>query len=358
MVHFVLALVVLLTVIGYKNKYVQCVGFLVLFGFAALRFLYGNDYLSYYMWFEHIHSGGYSPFKTELLYTLLNKYLPSFFVLVALSSALLIFLIYRLLTRNLPTEYVWIGMFIFLINPYLFLMNLSALRQSMATCFFIIAANFAYNKKPLRYLFFVVIAALIHKSAWVLVPMYFLINNKPVKAGTCWVILLTVLALLSLDVLGDVVIWVTGLFNDTNYDYLAGENAQNSVRATLLTSVYFIYTLYNLPRLKGRTLAFGKLYLIGCLLGVLAREVAILTRVQMYFDIFSIVVLPMIFLQVQSRGPVVVNQRNVLITFWDCVNKYLMPFLIVAIYLLRYQSFCTNPLWKTFFTYRTILLLL
>lgn len=359
MVHVLLALAVLFAVIGSKNKYIQRVAFLVLFIFAALRFMYGNDYYNYYLWFNHIHSGGESGFKTEFLYNLLNRVLPSFPVLVALSSAFLILVVYRLITKNLPTCYSWLGICIFVISPALFLMNLSALRQSIATCCFVIAVNFACKKKYLWYLVMVIIAALFHKSAILLLPFCLIANPKPVKPWVCWLILLGTVVLLTFSgILLNIVVWVAEQFGDKNYIYMAEQDMQNSVRATLLTSVFFFYVLFNLPKLKGKTLIYAKIYMISPLLGVLAREISMLTRLQMYFDIFAIVTLPSIFMQVRAKGPVIVNRRNVLITFWDCINKYAMPVLIVAIYLLRYYSFFTNPEWKAFFTYRTIFLLL
>lgn len=359
MVHVWLALAVIFAVAGRKNKYLQRFAFVVLFLFAALRFMYGNDYYNYYRWFNHIHAGGESGFKTEILYNLMNQILPSFPMLVALSSALFIWVIYRLITKNLPTNYAWLGVCIFVISPTLFLMNLSALRQSIATCFFIIAVNYAYKKKYFWYLVLIIIGALFHKSAILLLPFCLFINDKPVKPWVCWAILAaTAVLLLSSDLLLNIVVWVATQFNDKNYIYMAEQDIQNSVRATLLTSVYFFYVLFNLPKLKGKSLVYAKIYLISPLLGVLAREIAILTRIQMYFDMFAVVALPLIYMEVKSRGPVIVNRRNVLVTFWDCLNKYAMPTLIVAIYLLRYYSFFTNPDWAAFFTYRTIFLLL
>lgn len=359
MVHVLLGLAVLFAILGARNKYIQRVAFVILFLFAALRFMYGNDYYNYYRWFRHIHAGGASGFKTEILYNLLNRWLPSFPVLVALSSAFLILVVYHLLTKNLPTSYSWIGICIFVISPVLFLMNLSALRQSIATCCFVIAVNFACKKKYFWYIVMVIVAALFHKSALLLLPFCLIANPKPVKHWVCWVVLLGTLFLLTFsDVLLNMVVWVAEQFGDKNYIHMAVQDMQNSVRATLLTSVFFFYALLNLPKLKGRPLIYAKIYMISPLLGVLAREVSMLTRLQMYFDIFAIVALPSIFREIRSRGPVVVNHRNVLITFWDCINKYAMPVLIVTIYLLRYYSFFTNPDWDAFFTYRTIFLLL
>lgn len=359
MVHVWLALAVFFAILGAKNKYIQRVAFVILFLFAALRFMYGNDYYNYYRWFNHIHAGGPSGFKTEILYNLLNQWLPSFPVLVALSSAFLMLVVYRLITKNLPTGYAWMGICIFVISPALFLMNLSALRQSIATCCFVIAVNFACKKKYFWYLVMVIVAALFHKSAILLLPFCLIANPKPVKHWFCWLVLLGTLSLLMFsDILLNLVVWVAEQFGDKNYIYMAEQDMQNSIRATLLTSVFFFYALLNLPKLKGKALIYAKIYMISPLLGVLAREISMLTRLQMYFDIFAIVALPSIFMEIRSRGPVIVNRRNVLITFWDCINKYAMPMLIVTIYLLRYYSFFTNPEWKAFFTYKTIFLLL
>lgn len=359
MVHVWLALAIFFALLGFKNKYIQRTAFVILFLFAALRFMYGNDYYNYYLWFNHIHRGGESGFKTELLYNLLNRWLPSFPVLVALSSAFLILIVYRLITKNLPTCYSWMGICIFVISPALFLMNLSALRQSIATCCFVIAVNFACRKKYLWYLVMVIVAALFHKSAILLMPFCLLANDRPVKPWFCWAVMAgTLILLVTSGLLLSIVVWVAEQFGDKNYIYMAEQDMQNSIRATLLTSVFYFYVLLNLPKLKGKALVYAKIYMISPLLGVLAREISMLTRLQMYFDIFAIVALPSIFMEARSRGPVIVNRRNVLITFWDCLNRYAIPPLIVIIYLLRYYSFFTNPEWDAFFTYRTVFLLL
>lgn len=359
MVHFTLALAVFLAILGYKNKYVQRMAFVVLFAFAALRYMYGNDYLNYYLWFRHIHNGGYSQFKTEILYNALNRWLPSFQVLIVLTSLLLIWVVYRLISKNLPTQYAWIGVFIFVVNPVLFLMNLSAIRQSIAACIFVIAVDFAYRKKYLWYLVLVVIATLFHKTAILLLPLCLVINAKPVKPWVCWTIVGSTLVLLMFSQpLFDVALAVAEWFGDKNYVYWLGQEMKNSLRATLLTSVYFFYVLYNLPKLSGKALVFAKLYLISPWLGVLAKEIAMLTRMQIYFDLFAVVALPMIFMHVRSKGNVRINRRNVLITYGDCINKYVMPVLVIAIYLLRYYSFFTNELWEPFFTYQSIFKLL
>ena len=143
MVHLVLASSVLIAMVGHKrSKYTYIVSCLLLFAFAALRYMYGNDYGNYYANYFRIHAGVKDVYD-EWLFTLLNQISPSFFSLIAVSSAVFVYCIYRLIVDNLSADFAWIGLLIFVVNPYLFLMNLSALRQCIAMVAFIAAVHFA-----------------------------------------------------------------------------------------------------------------------------------------------------------------------------------------------------------------------
>ena len=123
------------------------------------------------------------------------------------------------------------------------------------------------------------------------------------------------------------------------------QGTTNSLRATVLTGVYFVYVAINLVHLKGYKLLCGKLYLIGLLFGMLAFYFSMITRLQMYFDIFSVVAIPAIMEH---------YIRNASGKWRKLINLYLFPGLIFAIYLARYYTFFTNPMWESFNTYHTI----
>jgi hypothetical protein len=171
------------------------------------------------------------------------------------------------------------------------------------------------------------------------------------------VVLLLFVVLLFVNV-DSLVLTVAEGFNDNNYIHYANNGLGNSVRATLLTSISFTYVLGNLPRLEGKSLVYGKLYLIGLILGIMAIHVSMLTRIQMYFDIFAIVTLPTIYKMNSESGPVLVRPKHPLATIWDIANKYALPILVLTIFALRYYSFFTNPMWRLFYKYQSILSLL
>ena len=360
MVHLIFAVAIILALIGSmgRSKHIIAVAFLVLFAFAALRYMYGNDYENYYGIHTQIINGESSPYDGEYLFTLLNQISPTFEHLIVVTSMFFVFSIQYMLLKNLPIGYVWVGVFIFLINPYIFLMNLSALRQCIATVFLIFAVDAARKRKFLLYLLLVATGALFHKSTWLLIPVYFLIGEKPVKVWLCWVIFAVVSILVFAVSLDDLLVWVAKLFDDPNYLYHVQNDLKNTLRATLLTGIFFLYVLYNLPVLQGTAQVYARLYLVAVVAGLLAYQASMFTRIQMYFDVFSTIALPLIFRDVYARGKVVVRPADPLVTLWDCANKYAIPVLLLAVYFLRYYSFFTNPMWSSFFEYKTIISML
>lgn len=354
MVHLVLLAAVLIALLGRgKSKLIFALACLVLFVFAALRYMYGNDYANYFAHYLNIRAGGESPYD-EFLFTLLNRLSPSFPFLIALTSALFLGGVYLFITGTLSTDYAWIGLLIFVINPYLLLMNLSALRQCIAMMLFVGAVHFGIRRKLPGYLLLIVLACCFHKSAVILLPAWFLCGTRPVRKGLVCLILLVMFCLMFLVDLNGVVVAMVRLFEDANYLHYAKSGLGNSLRATLLTGISFVYVLGNLTRLEGKALVYSKLYLVSLILGVLAYHMSMLTRVQMYFDIFSVVAIPAILRADQQRGPVRVRQENIPATLWDIVNRFALPALVFLVYGLRYYSFFTNPSWSAFFTYRTI----
>ena len=87
MVHLILATAVLVAFVGRnRGKVFLGIAFFVLFSFAALRYMYGNDYASYLYHYIGIQAGWKSTFDGEYLYTLLNQYFPSFYLIAAMTS--------------------------------------------------------------------------------------------------------------------------------------------------------------------------------------------------------------------------------------------------------------------------------
>ena len=322
--------------------------FAFLFLFSALRYGFGNDYFSYYYQYQKIQNGGKSSFDGEIGFEWLMQNMPSFQILIAIVSALSLFALYKLIVHNTTVGYCGIAVTILLINPYLFLMSLSAIRQTIAMTFFIGATYFSFKRKLVPYVLTIFLATLFHSSAIILLPFYFIANDK--KIGKLFLIVYIAIfcvLLLNSATLNMLVEAVLTKLDNKQYSYYFDEGLTNSLRATILSAGFLMYVLLNLPFLQGKAIMYAKLYLVGITCGVLAYRLSMLTRIQQYFDIFSIVAIPSIMKNNRDNP----SQNPLLFA----VNGYLFPALMFIIYGLRYYSFFTNPMWERFFTYSTFL---
>ena len=184
--------------------------------------------------------------------------------------------------------------------------------------------------------------------------IYFFISERRVSKKYLFAFCGILLFFLTTDSFLLLIESIVSKFDDGNYILYAQSGSTNSLRATLLTSISLIYTLLNMEDLEGKYLVYSKLYLFSSALAVIAIRLSPITRIQMYFDIFSIVALPLMFKHNLEKGKVEIDRNNIGKTLLEILKRYVLPTLIVIIYLLRYYSFFTNPTWTSFGTYQTI----
>lgn len=350
MIHLTLFLSALTAWINKYRRFFLSLSFFLLFVFSSIRYNYGNDYDSYYTWYRWIHIGGASPYKSQVGFTWLNMIMPNFFVMVIVISFLFLWSVYLLIRDNVEEQCYGLAVMIFVINPYLFLINLSAMRQSIAIALFIVAVYFAGKRKIIPYVLIILLAGIFHTSALVLLPFYLIINDKKINVFF-GVIVFVVLLVFFIDtnLFNNSISLILSAFDEKEYNNLYADSTGNSLRATILSLVSLLYVVINLHKLSRKNLMYSKLYLVSMILAVFEFRLSMLTRIQMYFDIFSVVALPAIFY----------TNLKTYYGKWDRIfNVYLFPAAILIIYLARYYSFFTNPLWKDFWQYNTLLSLI
>lgn len=335
-VVFLLALVLSCPVPGRKNTIGLNLGLGLLFAFLALRYGYGNDYMAYLDIHRALTAGLPSHGQRDLLFAYLNLLIPSFPWFVAVTSFMYILAIGHLIKSNLAPGDYWFGILVLLLNPYLFLVHLSAMRQTLAICIFIVAVDFAVRRRMLAYCLLVIIAAGFHRSALILLPFYFVLNQSRITRGGVVVICLLIGVLIATPIFDMILAKCIERF--PQYGIYIQQGLQNSLRSTVISSFFFFVVLLNQKRLVGREMVYGKLSLIGTSLSLLAIRLSMITRIGMYFEVFMIVTLPQVFARMKNR----VYRRAL--------------FLIMLLILVgRYVSFFANPLWnEAYSSYRTL----
>lgn len=307
--------------------------------YLALRYDFGNDYMSYYWIHEAINEGRQSSLGNgDLLYQTLNLVIPNFYVFIAFISFFYICTIAYLIKNNLYRSEYWFAVLLLLINPYLFLVHLSSLRQTIAICFIVIAVHFITKGKFVLYFLFIAIAIGFHQSALIMLPVFFLLNKNKINVMKVITIFVIVLLMLFTPLFDLIINWLLKYF-PSGYSYYYEQGLKNSIRATLISSFFFILIILNINKLNGKELIYGKLSLVSTILALLAYKVSMITRIGMYFDIFLIITIPLIFSKMKHRK-----------------MKFILFAVMLGIYFLRYVSFFNNEIWiESYSTYRTIL---
>ncbi|MBE6663251.1 MAG: EpsG family protein [Ruminococcaceae bacterium] len=346
MVHFTLLTSSFIAFLRHNKKSLLLFSFMLLFIFSALRDGFGNDYDSYKNIYEIIKSTGTNSFYDDNpLFILLNKISPTFQWFIAITSFIFLFAVYKLIKKNVGEEYHGLALLLFLLNPYIFLINLSSIRQSIALALFIWAVSFAVKRKLIPFILLVFFASLFHTSAIVLLPVYFLAKPKKVSRAFL-IVFIVVLAFLVLNPLS--YDWMVGLFeeflSDTRYDRYFEDAQGNGLAATAVAVVYLIYVLLNIRRLDGKAAAYGKLYLISTAISVLAYKTNLFTRFDIYFIIFGLIAIPSIIQW---------NRENETNRFLYMLNVYVFPAFILGTYGIKYYNFFVrDEIWVKFRTYK------
>ena len=136
--------------------------------FAGLRFNVGADYLSYGYIFNAIKSK--QTVKMEPLYWLINKVSLNYLILCILVAFLSIYFLFKFI-NYLDKENFYFILFGY-VSIYYLQWNMSTLRQGVAITIFLYSTIFLFEKKYKKYLFFILIGGLFHKTLFLAFLIY------------------------------------------------------------------------------------------------------------------------------------------------------------------------------------------
>ncbi len=160
--------------------------FVVLLGMLCLRYGQGTDYIGYQLHYQYCPSSisikyftGNGTFEQgyRLLMNIIKSMGCSFEIFVAIVSVFEMFMLHRFVKRYCGSRCIALLLFypMFYLTYYF-----SAIRQGITLSIFIgLALPMAVDKKWIKYIIAVVIAASFHKSAYILLIIPLMINIKP-----------------------------------------------------------------------------------------------------------------------------------------------------------------------------------
>lgn len=265
---------------------------------GALRYQVGTDYPTYvdlYHAFSSLSMSDYfalQPFGLEMGMYLISRLTSSVasapYLMFAVFSTLTVVFFYLGMRRYTEHHY---AMLFFLFLMVVFPISFNLVRQGLAISIVFYAFSFIMDRRVWRYVVWMLVAALFHKSVLVLMPIYFLVRFvKPDRLNHIKFIMSVGLAA--------VVIYVAApfVFNAllslpifSKYDiYQAmpgeGDNKVFYLKAIMLVAVLFLYSRIADGKHSKYFLIFVVFELVLTSIGF---DSAFLKRIALYFALFS-----------------------------------------------------------------------
>lgn len=280
---------------GTNKRLLECLYWgmaVVLVIIAGFRYDTGTDYSTYYHYYDNIRKGGepWSWMSFEWGFILLNKAIGLFYfapeVYMFIVSTITVFLI--LYTCNSMSLDRMMSMLLF-VTLYFYFSSFNILRQYLAIAIVFFSITFIKKGKLIPYILCIVLASLFHKTALIMLPLYFVSYRRfslPIQGiflGFC----------LFIALLGRPIITLIVSFFPKYSVYADFEAGSAWFNLGVLCVVYAL-ALYS--QRKRKFTNRDHLYLNVC---VIALGLMLLTycnvlfaRMAMYYYVFTILTLP------------------------------------------------------------------
>lgn len=292
-----------------RSKILLFLPYLFIFVFSAIRIDYGNDYKSYYEKFLGISSVQFEDLTSYFLSQepgwLIFNWLFSefnFSIIILITSLFLCFSYAYLINNFVPKNYHWLAIFIFLANPDLFLINLSAMRQSISISIFLLSVNLILRKKTLLFYLNILFASLFHYSAILLLPFYHFRKQLLYRINLFYALLFFTFFMILL-IFGDTVVQflLSAVASITNkYDYYTDKSSIGSGLGIIVYFNILLLILFFDHKLKSKDRIFTKLFLLSILILPLTLSINMIGRLILYFVPFSVIFYPLMVQTLQN----------------------------------------------------------
>ena len=161
-----------------ENKNQGAFIFTLLGVFLAIRYQVGNDYAEYYVIFNQISEGTYDSYF-EPGFVFFYKLFDSPELFLAVLSITSVFILYRVF-NYFSTNHFYVSLFLYY-SVFLIIFNIHLIRQGVAIAIILLSFTYLHQKKYIKFVLLVLLAANFHKSALIALPFAFVIGLELTK---------------------------------------------------------------------------------------------------------------------------------------------------------------------------------
>lgn len=317
-----------------KPLHIIIIIFTIVFG---LRYNVGIDYDNYLQLYKY---GDFE--RLEFIFRGISVFCFNNNVHVVFYFSIWAFLqIYIFLSSFKNENFLYPALIFILFFGQYFLLWMNVIRQDIAACIFIFSITYIIDKKLFRYLLCIILAFGFHKTAILLLPLYFVFSRKQgyfnsISIQLALYIVAVIIGLSSSNIMtffDSVLQPFLSILGYEGYDYGGIESSfqQVSIGTTFLVSflIDIVLICYN-KKIKSffnnsRLLCFYDLYFIGVVLTSVFAQSFILLRPVRYFRFFEMIISAYLVYYLYKK------------------NKLLMMIFIILLYTLLYIALFMYP---------------
>lgn len=359
-----------------KNKSTALkISFLLMTGFLAIRYDWGNDYPAYFLMFSTINSdtftslldwGSLSVLRDSepgwaFLNLLFGRLGLGFFGLIIALTIFENWVIYRFVKKYVPEKYYWLAVFFYVFNSEIFVIGASMMRQYLCVCCFLIVGdlmisrenNKLWNKNLLLSIGIILLCSTVHFSNFVVLaflPLFY-INFRTGKSFLP--ILFITLVLFVLWEIGGSRWLGSNIINflpsseivEERFDIYIDDNKSYEVGlGRIFTYIQFFTIIYFLPFAPKKWQSILIQALTPVIIALLNQAFPMFYRFGFYGQAFCIAAMPILlslgkqnlWIKVVIFGAAVFHLSNFIRLFFDPIwTKAFM----------HYQTIFSAPMW-------------
>ena len=284
-----------------RKKVFASLGLAIPILISALRYNVGTDFSTYVDMYNAIKNSNIN--IVEGLFSFVCKIgiaLGNVQYMFAIYSILTIIFIYKALEYNKDRYSISLCFFLYLF--FYFATSFNLIRQALAVAIVFYSYRYLTEKNLKKFIFWVLIASLAHKTALVFLPLYFIVpKNKEKISKTQVVQVISIMIIIMIVLNFDALLQYITNFNMFE-KYTIYTNSVQAENKSLILKLFllsiFLYFMKQLKAYEGKNNIYIILYIIGVILEFTGFFSPFIKRIAMYFtisDIYLISCLPKIF---------------------------------------------------------------